>query len=450
MNEEITCWLFNANWAFEEMSQAAWNRQDILFDKNKRTESAVFWVYGGLPQVIVETQVSAVRAVEAGTTTVCRGPRHWFTSLRAMDSQASDQTDNLGKDGIAVWTGCDRVRITGVGGGVVDVWRKKVDYEVFHHIFKANQVFGCLQGIVWNRNGLYRSSKFKMCKTAVLPALLNTDSAPEKSAPVDGCSLSAEEFTRCRVQRRRYRPLDVLTVYRPSRRNPVADAYLLEELEKIATRLDILIMGDFNAPHIDWSSACAQSSDLAFDGCLPSTTLKLLLTQHVTFPTRVCKGRQANCLDLGVSDVAAGRAIVRQPTSSNPFCDSSVQNKLFSQLAFQFLSPTGPGQKVVMARAFPINLACGDRPTKDNRKAKHPGDAVRYINPEGVERMVEIPPEVEEAIAMPLPCNLQNSRDPIYLRDDNELAEDSNNCIEEEEMLKWSQCFSIFASSSDD
>ncbi|VDM02573.1 unnamed protein product [Schistocephalus solidus] len=47
--------------------------------------------------------------------------------------------------------------------------------------------------------------------------------------------------------------------------NPVADAYVLEELEKIATWLDILIMGDFNAPHIDWSSPCAHSSDLAFN-----------------------------------------------------------------------------------------------------------------------------------------------------------------------------------------
>uniref|UniRef100_A0A0X3PRH0 Endonuclease/exonuclease/phosphatase domain-containing protein n=1 Tax=Schistocephalus solidus TaxID=70667 RepID=A0A0X3PRH0_SCHSO len=72
--------------------------------------------------------------------------------------------------------------------------------------------------------------------------------------------------------------LDVLTVYRPPRRDPVADAYLLEELEKIATRLDILIMGDFNAPHIDWSLTCAHSSDLAFDGCFLSTTLKLRLT----------------------------------------------------------------------------------------------------------------------------------------------------------------------------
>ncbi|VDM00743.1 unnamed protein product [Schistocephalus solidus] len=87
-------------------------------------------------------------------------------------------------------------------------------------------------------------------------------------------------------------------VYCPPRRDPVTDAYLLEELEKIATRLDILILGDFNAPHMDWSLACAHSSDLALDGCLLSTTLKLLLTQHVTFPTRVCEGQQANGLDL--------------------------------------------------------------------------------------------------------------------------------------------------------
>ncbi|VDL89436.1 unnamed protein product [Schistocephalus solidus] len=92
--------------------------------------------------------------------------------------------------------------------------------------------------------------------------------------------------------------LDVLTVYRLPRRDPVAYAYLLEELEKIATWLYILIMGDFNAPHIDWSSTCAHSSDLDIDGCLLSTKLKLLLIQNFTFPARVCEAQQADCLDL--------------------------------------------------------------------------------------------------------------------------------------------------------
>ncbi|BHF78268.1 hypothetical protein SprV_0602138100 [Sparganum proliferum] len=92
--------------------------------------------------------------------------------------------------------------------------------------------------------------------------------------------------------------LDVLTVYRPPRRDNMADARLLEELEKFATRADILIMGDFNAPHIDWSSTHANSSEQTFDMSFLNTALKLFLTQHVMLPTRVREGQQANCLDL--------------------------------------------------------------------------------------------------------------------------------------------------------
>nr|VZI20893.1 unnamed protein product [Spirometra erinaceieuropaei] len=92
--------------------------------------------------------------------------------------------------------------------------------------------------------------------------------------------------------------LDVLTVYRPPRRDNMADARLLEELEKFATRPDILIMGDFNAPHIDWSSTHANSSEQTFDRSLLITALKIFITQHVMLPTRVREGQQANCLYL--------------------------------------------------------------------------------------------------------------------------------------------------------
>ncbi|BHF77978.1 hypothetical protein SprV_0602108800 [Sparganum proliferum] len=78
----------------------------------------------------------------------------------------------------------------------------------------------------------------------------------------------------------------------------MADARLLEELEKFATRPDILIMGDFNAPHIDWSSTHANSSEQTFYMSFLNTALKLFLTQHVMVPTRVREGQQANCLDL--------------------------------------------------------------------------------------------------------------------------------------------------------
>ncbi|VDL91807.1 unnamed protein product [Schistocephalus solidus] len=62
-----------------------------------------------------------------------------------------------------------------------------------------------------------------------------------------------------------------------------------------------------------------------------------------------------------VADTAAGRVLVWHTTFSNPFCDSSVKNKLSFQVSSHYLSPsTEPGQKVVMARAFPANLACCD------------------------------------------------------------------------------------------
>nr|VZH97840.1 unnamed protein product [Spirometra erinaceieuropaei] len=78
----------------------------------------------------------------------------------------------------------------------------------------------------------------------------------------------------------------------------MADARLLEELEKFATRPDILIMGNFNAPHIDRSSTHANSSEQTFDRSFLNTALKLFLTQHVMLPTRVREGQKANCLDL--------------------------------------------------------------------------------------------------------------------------------------------------------
>ncbi|BHF79919.1 hypothetical protein SprV_0702304300 [Sparganum proliferum] len=65
----------------------------------------------------------------------------------------------------------------------------------------------------------------------------------------------------------------------------MADARLREELEKFATRPDILIMGDFTAPHIDWSSTHANSSEQTFDLSFLNTTLKLFLTQYVISET---------------------------------------------------------------------------------------------------------------------------------------------------------------------
>ncbi|VDM06469.1 unnamed protein product [Schistocephalus solidus] len=56
--------------------------------------------------------------------------------------------------------------------------------------------------------------------------------------------------------------LEVLTIYRPPRSDFEADARLLVELERFASRSDVLIMGDFNAPLIDWTARCPE---LSFD-----------------------------------------------------------------------------------------------------------------------------------------------------------------------------------------
>nr|VZI22675.1 unnamed protein product [Spirometra erinaceieuropaei] len=92
--------------------------------------------------------------------------------------------------------------------------------------------------------------------------------------------------------------LDVLTVYRPPRTDRIADAQLLEQLDKFSSRPNILIMGDFNAPGTNWNTLQASGPKSAFDYRLLSKTLNACLTQHVMFPTRTREGQRANCLDL--------------------------------------------------------------------------------------------------------------------------------------------------------
>nr|VZI50532.1 unnamed protein product [Spirometra erinaceieuropaei] len=92
--------------------------------------------------------------------------------------------------------------------------------------------------------------------------------------------------------------LEVLTVYQPPRSGPEADARLLEELGRFALRPDVLIMGDFNAPLIDWSSLYARGPEVAFDRRFLDMALRSFLTQHVLFPTRAREGQQSNCLGL--------------------------------------------------------------------------------------------------------------------------------------------------------
>ncbi|BHF73133.1 hypothetical protein SprV_0401620900 [Sparganum proliferum] len=93
-------------------------------------------------------------------------------------------------------------------------------------------------------------------------------------------------------------PLEILTVYRPPRNDPQSDSSLLEELETISIRPNVMIMGDFNAPNIDWNLTSVPSSEFNFDRRLLKSVQRSHLTQHVPSPTRLRDGQLANCLDL--------------------------------------------------------------------------------------------------------------------------------------------------------
>ncbi|VDL85563.1 unnamed protein product [Schistocephalus solidus] len=92
--------------------------------------------------------------------------------------------------------------------------------------------------------------------------------------------------------------LEILTVYRPPRNDPQSDSRLIDDLESFASRSEVMIMGDFNAPNIDWNLSSAPGSELNFDRRLLEAIHKRFLTQHVLSPTRIREGQQAYSLDL--------------------------------------------------------------------------------------------------------------------------------------------------------
>ncbi|VDM00930.1 unnamed protein product [Schistocephalus solidus] len=114
----------------------------------------------------------------------------------------------------------------------------------------------------------------------------------------------------------------------------------------------------------------------------------------------------------GVHVITSDRAIKHQ---QNAFCAIQDQNR-----------PSTAEFTVHFSR-----LKLGDRPMEDNRREEHQGDAVRFVDHEGFERMVKIHPEIGEESTVPLPYHLQNSRGPFLLRDFIDFAKDSDNFSEE-------------------
>ena len=87
-------------------------------------------------------------------------------------------------------------------------------------------------------------------------------------------------------------------VYRSPSCCTLESEQLLQHLSEVTDKHDashVLLLGDFNAPSINWSR---MSADSGFPDALLQLAVEQAWTQHVTFPTRFRPGQNPSCLDL--------------------------------------------------------------------------------------------------------------------------------------------------------
>jgi hypothetical protein len=92
--------------------------------------------------------------------------------------------------------------------------------------------------------------------------------------------------------------LFVGVIYRPPCQDSSIDNLIIAEISKYSNKRNFIILGDFNAPSIDWNLMNSNSPELSFDKKLLKVFLDNFLVQHVSFPTRFRDGQRSNCLDL--------------------------------------------------------------------------------------------------------------------------------------------------------
>ncbi|VDL88100.1 unnamed protein product [Schistocephalus solidus] len=94
------------------------------------------------------------------------------------------------------------------------------------------------------------------------------------------------------------RPLTISVVYRSPYQTSDQDLILITELYKASEKKAVLIVGDFNAPDIDWKTWTAPGMPDNFNHKLLQWAIDKLLFQNVTYGTLMREGQQSNCLDL--------------------------------------------------------------------------------------------------------------------------------------------------------
>ena len=95
-------------------------------------------------------------------------------------------------------------------------------------------------------------------------------------------------------------PVQLLGVYRSPKSLPFQDSLLIDEISKAsASSFRLVIMGNFNAPKIDWSTRQARST--GFEKELVNTLDRYALIQHVEEATRFRSQHAPSTLDLVVT-----------------------------------------------------------------------------------------------------------------------------------------------------
>jgi len=113
--------------------------------------------------------------------------------------------------------------------------------------------------------------------------------------------LDIEEAVWCLATLRNHYRLLIGTVYRSPTSSHANDRKLndaLSSIENYCNCSERLIIGDFNAPSIDWNNLSCSNGSSSFAREFINSTQDSFLTQHVCEPTRHIPGQRPSILDL--------------------------------------------------------------------------------------------------------------------------------------------------------
>ncbi len=112
---------------------------------------------------------------------------------------------------------------------------------------------------------------------------------------------TACEILSCKLKVPNQSDLHIALAYRPPGQQTDADDALLTEVKEICRSKNVLILGDFNSPDINWELMHSSKTENSFEQKLLHLVSEEFLTQHVTMDTRFRSGQQSSCLDLVIS-----------------------------------------------------------------------------------------------------------------------------------------------------